>query len=229
MTSTFLTLNAMTVAVAMTIATLGPKPTPWFVWNASGSVPIGLYSVRPTGTLYITDLVVAQPPEPIATFLADGRYLPRGVPLIKRVLALPGQEVCRKGLHIIINGLELGTAAERDRRGRPPPVWQGCRVVLPDQIFLMNWDEPSSLDGRYFGPMPFSSIVGRAQPLLDIRGPVSKPPICNSTAIDPCHLSVQDRCSDQKDNNGSLQRWREVCSSRPLHRPSPGLPPFRVG
>ena len=165
MRSPFLTLNAMTVAVAMTIATIGPKPTPWLVWNKSESVPIGLYSVRPTGTLYITDLVVANPPEPIATFLADGGYLPRGVPLIKRVLALPGQEVCRKGLHIIINGLELGTAAERDRRGRPLPVWQGCRVVMPDQIFLMNWDEPSSLDGRYFGPMPFSSIVGRAQAL----------------------------------------------------------------
>jgi conjugative transfer signal peptidase TraF len=165
MRSTFPTLNAMTVAVAMTVATIGPKPAPWLVWNASESVPIGLYSVRPTGTLYITDLVVANPPEPIATFLADGGYLPRGVPLIKRVLALPGQEVCRKGLHIIINGLELGNAAERDRRGRPLPVWQGCRVVMPDQIFLMNWDEPSSLDGRYFGPMPFSSIVGRAQPL----------------------------------------------------------------
>jgi type IV secretory pathway protease TraF len=70
--------------------------------------------VRPTGTLYTTDLVVANPPEPIATFLANGGYLPRGVPLIKRVLALPGQEVCRKGLRIVVNGLELGTAAERD-------------------------------------------------------------------------------------------------------------------
>jgi type IV secretory pathway protease TraF len=108
---------------------------------------------------------VANPPEHIATFLADGGYLPRGVPLMKRVLALPGQELCRKGLRIIINGLLLGTAAERDTQGRPLPDWQGCRVVLPDQVFLMNWNEPSSLDGRYFGPIPFSSIVGRAQPL----------------------------------------------------------------
>ena len=131
MRSTFLTLNAMTVAVAMTIATIGPKPTPWLVWNASESVPIGLYSVRRTGTLYITDLVVADPPEPIATFLADGGYLPRGVPLIKRVLALPGQEVCRKGVHIIINGLELGNAAERDRRAVLFPCGKAAASSCP--------------------------------------------------------------------------------------------------
>jgi type IV secretory pathway protease TraF len=29
----------------------------------------------------------------------------------------------------------------------------------------MNWDEPASLDGRYFGPIPLHAIVGRAAPL----------------------------------------------------------------
>jgi type IV secretory pathway protease TraF len=29
----------------------------------------------------------------------------------------------------------------------------------------MNWDEPSSLDGRYFGTLAASSIIGRAEPL----------------------------------------------------------------
>jgi hypothetical protein len=29
----------------------------------------------------------------------------------------------------------------------------------------MNWDAPDSLDGRYFGPLPASSIVARALPL----------------------------------------------------------------
>jgi type IV secretory pathway protease TraF len=34
-----------------------------------------------------------------------------------------------------------------------------------DEVFLMNWDEPSSLDGRYFGPIPSNGVVGRAVPL----------------------------------------------------------------
>jgi type IV secretory pathway protease TraF len=105
------------------------------------------------------------PPEPLATFLAEGGYLPRGVPLIKRVLALPGQTICRKGLAIIVDGIEMGIAREYDSRGRRLPVWQDCRVVADGEVFLMNWDEPSSLDGRYFGALAASSIIGRAEPL----------------------------------------------------------------
>jgi conjugative transfer signal peptidase TraF len=135
------------------------------VWNASESVPIGLYSVQPVDQLMVTSLVVAIPPEPIATFLAEGGYLPRDVPLIKRILALPGQSVCRNELLISVNGIEMGAARERDRLGRPLPAWQGCRVLARGEVFLMNWDEPASLDGRYFGPIPSSAIVGRAEPV----------------------------------------------------------------
>ena len=97
--------------------------------------------------------------------LAKGGYLPRGVPLIKRILALPDQVVCRTDLAITVDGIEMGAARERDRRGRLLPVWQGCRVVRPGEIFLMNWDEPASLDSRYFGSIPRAAIVGRAAPL----------------------------------------------------------------
>jgi type IV secretory pathway protease TraF len=30
----------------------------------------------------------------------------------------------------------------------------------------MNWDEPDSLDGRYFGPLPRSAVIARAIPIL---------------------------------------------------------------
>jgi len=42
-------------------------------------------------------LVAVVPPEPLATFLGEGSYLPRGIPMLKHVLALPGQTVCRQG------------------------------------------------------------------------------------------------------------------------------------
>ena len=121
--------------------------------------------MQPARRLIVAALVVAYPPEPLATFLADGGYLPRGVPLIKRILALPGQTVCRTGLAITVNAIEMVAARERDGRGRALPVWQGCRTVAGDEVFLMNRDEPASLDGRYFGPIPLSAIVGRAVPL----------------------------------------------------------------
>ena len=49
--------------------------------------------------------------------------------------------------------------------GRDLPVWQGCRVIGDGEIFLMNWEVGDSLDGRYFGPIPASSVIGRALPL----------------------------------------------------------------
>ena len=165
MTSRMPTLLAMATAVIVMTSTMGAKPMPRFVWNASESVPIGLYSVQPAGKLAVTNLVVAIPPEPLATFLAERGYLPIGVPLIKRILALPGQSVCRSELLISVAGIEMRAALEHDRRGRALPIWQGCRVIAEGEVFLMNWDEPESLDGRYFGPIPLSAIVGQAEPL----------------------------------------------------------------
>ena len=66
---------------------------------------------------------------------------------------------------ISVDGIEIGAARERDSHGRTLPVWQGCRVIADGEVFLMNWSEPASLDSRYFGPIPSSAIVGRAEPL----------------------------------------------------------------
>jgi conjugative transfer signal peptidase TraF len=139
--------------------------SPLYIWNASESVPIGLYRVRPAKRLTVTELVAVQPPEPLASFLHLDGYLPIGVPMLKRVLALPGQTVCRAGLTIAVDGIEMGQARERDGRGRPLPVWQGCRVVVAGEIFLMNWQSADSLDGRYFGPVPASTVIGEALPI----------------------------------------------------------------
>jgi conjugative transfer signal peptidase TraF len=159
------TLSTTLAAAVVVLMTMGPKPAPSLVWNASSSVPIGLYRVLPVGKLTVADLVVAVPPEPLATFLAEGGYLPRGVPLIKRVLAHNGQTVCRDRRAISVDGIVMGEARDHDRHRRPLPAWQGCRIVGERQVFLMNWDEPDSLDGRYFGPISSVAIVGRAQPL----------------------------------------------------------------
>jgi conjugative transfer signal peptidase TraF len=159
------TLALTAAAAALVAATAGEKPVPLFVWNASESVPIGLYRVQPAGRLIVTDLVVAFPPEDLANRLAENGYRPRGVPLIKRVLALPGQIVCREKLTITVDGIEMGAARARDRRGRVLPSWQGCRTLAQGEVFLMNWDEPASLDSRYFGPLPLTTIAGRGEPV----------------------------------------------------------------
>jgi conjugative transfer signal peptidase TraF len=155
----------MTFGSAILIVSTMGETTPAFIWNASNSVPIGLYQVQPAGKPAITELVVVRPPEPLATFLDLNGYLPIGVPMLKRVLALPGQTVCRKGLTVSVDAIDMGEALSRDGRGRPLPVWQGCSVVGADQLFLMNWQSKDSLDGRYFGFVPNSSVIGKALPV----------------------------------------------------------------
>jgi conjugative transfer signal peptidase TraF len=139
--------------------------TPYYIWNASMSVPIGLYRLQPIGRLNVTELVAIRPPEPLETFLDLNGYLPVGVPMLKRILALPGQTVCRIGLTISVDGIEMGQARERDGRRRPLPIWHGCRVLSGDEIFVMNWQSEDSFDGRYFGPIPASAIIGQALPV----------------------------------------------------------------
>jgi conjugative transfer signal peptidase TraF len=141
------------------------RPTPRLIWNASGSVPIGLYAVHRVDALHVNELLVVMPPEPLATFLDKRRYLPKGVPLLKHVLALPGQTVCRSDRSITVDGVAMGDALDRDHLSRPLPVWHGCRVVAGGDVFLMNRRSGDSLDGRYFGPLHSTAVVGRADPL----------------------------------------------------------------
>lgn len=155
------TYFAVMLLGVLSIVSFAPK----LIWNASASTPIGLYAIGGPGRLDVTDLLAVRAPEPLATFLSDGGYLPRGAPLVKHVAALPGQRVCRTGLAITVDAVPMGDALGRDRRGRPLPVWQGCRVVADGELFLMNWEVRDSLDGRYFGPLPASSVIGRATPV----------------------------------------------------------------
>jgi conjugative transfer signal peptidase TraF len=136
------------------------------IWNVSESVPTGLYAVRDDNRLRSGVLAAVMPPEPLASWLVEGGYLGRGAPLLKRIEALPGQRVCRDGVSVTVDGRLRAIAREADRFGRPLPRWSGCTVVAQGQLFLLNADHPGSLDGRYFGSLPRTSVLGRAVPLL---------------------------------------------------------------
>ena len=151
------------------LATIDWPPTPRVIWNATASVPVGLYGVRPTQHFAVNDIVIAIPPEPWAHILAERRLLPHGIPLIKKIAAVARQTVCRVGLLVLVDGVVIGNARATDTCGRSLPVWQGCATIQNNDLFLMNTNEPASFDGRYFGPVPTSSIEGRAIPLWTFK------------------------------------------------------------
>ncbi|OJY65234.1 MAG: conjugal transfer protein [Sphingobium sp. 66-54] len=146
------------------VAAILPLPK-LLLWNASASAPIGLYRINPFARPAVGDMVAVSPPPALARFMAERHYLPVGVPLLKRVAARPGALICRRGATVTIEGRTVAIAHASDSHGRPLPVWRGCRVLRADELFLLN-AVPDSLDGRYFGPIPASGLIGRAAPFL---------------------------------------------------------------
>lgn len=146
------------------VAAVVPLPK-LLLWNASASAPIGLYRVNPFARPAVSDMVAVAPPPALARFMAERHYLPVGVPLLKHVAARPGTLICRRGATVTIDARTVAVARASDSHGRPLPVWRGCRVLRTDELFLLN-AAPDSLDGRYFGPIPASGLIGRATPIL---------------------------------------------------------------
>ena len=55
-------------------------------------------------------------------------------------------------------------------RVRSSARWRGCHHIRASDLFLLN-AAPDSLDGRYFGPLPASGLIGTAHPLLTRDAP----------------------------------------------------------
>lgn len=142
---------------------------PRLIWNASASVPIGLYALRPVDVPQVGDLLAVLPPPEIAGFITERGYTAPNVPLLKHVAAVAGQRVCRRGTRITVDARPVGAAQLTDRLGRPMPRWKGCITLTNDTLFLMNADVPDSLDARYFGALPVDVVLGRAVPIWPIN------------------------------------------------------------
>lgn len=154
---------AATAAATAAIGTVIWTPRPALIWNASASSPIGLYRIGEADAVRVGDLVVAWPPEEARELAAERHYLPRNVPLVKRVAAVAGDRVCAVGEAVFVNGRLETLRSERDPSGRPMPWWTGCEDLSGGDLFLLSHDVPQAFDGRYFGITRRSQIVGRAR------------------------------------------------------------------
>lgn len=144
-------------------ATLLAPPRPRLVWNASASAPVGLYAVGDRAEFVRGDMVIARMPNEFRMMAARRHYLPANVPLVKRVVAAPGDEVCAAGARVMVNGRLVARRLDRDGAGRPVPWWSGCAELGPGEYFLLMADSTVSFDGRYFGVSEARDIVGKAR------------------------------------------------------------------
>jgi conjugative transfer signal peptidase TraF len=145
-------------------ALLFPKTgAPLLVWNASPSVPIGLYRLtsRPSQT---AALAVIRLPEPLRILAETHGYLRKGALLIKPVVAGAGDTVCRHGALVTVNGRIMARARTIDSAGWSLPAWSGCFRLGANDILVLSSD-PDSFDSRYIGPIDRAHVVGFALPI----------------------------------------------------------------
>ncbi len=159
--------SQLVIAAAASCALLacGGHKTPWLVWNATASAPIGFYVVVQASPLHRGDLVLAVPPPSVQRFAARRGYLPIGVPLVKHIGALGRDDVCSKDNVITINGHIAAKRLTRDHLNRPMPAWNGCWMLSNSELLLLNEDIATSFDGRYFGPTATAAVMGKLVPL----------------------------------------------------------------
>lgn len=142
----------------------GHPPALHVTYNTSASIPRGFYLVTAQPPR-VGDILLARLPAAVAQLAAARHYLPTGVPLIKPIAAGYGDHVCVRDGVVRINGRSVARTLAADRLGRPLAAWPGCRLLGPDEWFLLNPGRPDSFDSRYFGPIPHTAAYGQAVPL----------------------------------------------------------------
>jgi conjugative transfer signal peptidase TraF len=156
----------MTIVSVLTMSLASLVRSPYrLIYNPSESAPRGWYWVGLPRDWTVGSFVLVRLPDAVARLAEERRYLPRSVPLLKRVAAVSGQRVCERDGVVEIDGGPVARAKTRDGVGRRLDAWTGCRTLTDGQLFLLSRNTESSFDSRYFGPIDHTRVIGRAVPV----------------------------------------------------------------
>jgi len=140
-------------------------------FNLTPSLPRGFYVVS---NLPSANLIEFCPDEVAASISLSRRYRTAGAcpdggaPLLKPVVAFPGDRVVVGADGVRVNGQLLPNSAARfkDHLQRPLDPWPyGTYTVQPGTVWVVSSFNIYSFDSRYYGPIPMGSIRHHLRPL----------------------------------------------------------------
>lgn len=167
--------TVLVIAAALTMV-WGSSAVPVRI-NWTGSAPAGLYETFRQAPVAAADLVVVCLQGTLAARGRASGYLtaggcPNGTgPILKQVFAIAGDEVELRGDAFVVNGhvIDRSQRLDEDSLGRPLELFPlGRSVVREGEVWVLGVNRERSWDSRYFGPIPVSSIVGVARPILTL-------------------------------------------------------------
>lgn len=149
-----------TVLVAATIlAFVAVRSFHIFVVNRSPSMPAAIY-IRSFEEPDVGSIVTIPAPQVLMKWLEvypNALNLLSNVPLIKHVIAVDGDVVCRNDNEFSVNGRVRAYVERVAFDGRAYPSWEGCYSLTDSQIAVFSDMVRDSLDSRLYGPVPLAS------------------------------------------------------------------------
>lgn len=138
---------------------------PLIIYNATDSLPHGIYRVIKQQNYKRGDLIVFPVPERVRSFVIERGWLKPDSYLIKPVAAKTGDNMRITSRQVFINGISFGATKKQDRRGLPLPSLVFNDTLSPGKIAVLQRSD-DSFDSRYFGPIDKKDIIGKAVPIL---------------------------------------------------------------
>ena len=177
-------------------------------------MPRGIY-FRETGKIHRGDLMTFCLSEKNQQFGLKRGYLIHGMrcqwsePLIKKVIAVPGDNVSLSATSIIVNNQTYPySTLPNDSHGRHLNAYSAGNYLNTKDYWVIGTDSTRSWDSRYFGPIPPEAILWKIKPILVFSRNTTK------------KASAMKKCTLVFDNNVTLH---DVPQAKTLEQQKKGL------
>lgn len=133
-----------------------------FIQQLTPSMPEGWYFTYPVSDYHKGDNVVFIPNEQTQDYILAREWLPKDIPLLKKIVGVPGDFLCTKAQNVYINEQWIGKVYQTDGKGNALPIFSFCGKIPKDNYFMQGVANPHSFDSRYYGLVNKSQIMSKA-------------------------------------------------------------------
>lgn len=133
-----------------------------FINQLTPSMPEGWYFTYPVRNYVKGDDVVFIPGKVIEDYILARKWLPEHIPLIKKIVGVPGDFLCIRNQMVFVNGQKIAEVSRADNKGNLLPEFKFCAAIPEEQYFMQGVANEHSFDSRYYGLIHKAQMMSKA-------------------------------------------------------------------